>query len=99
MQADNFGWPRRIDALDLRRSLEASAANDQVVLATELAADLFDRVAHAARVFRAREIGQRLVLKWCAGGLNASRSLNCSHDSSGSAMRGQHAMGKKNSNR
>src|SRR5260370_3658970 len=61
MDSDNLRGLRRIQRFDLSRSLNALAANDQVILAAELSADAFDGGAHLARALFLAEIVKRLV--------------------------------------
>src|ERR1700684_3850538 len=63
MNSDYFGWLGRIDGTDLVRSLDALAADDQVILAAELSADFFDGGAHLAHVVFFSEIDKRLVFE------------------------------------
>ena len=68
---------RRVQRLDLVGGLDALAADDEVVLAAQLAADFRDGGAHAARVFFVAEIEKGLGDKWSvnAGSCAAGRGL------------------------
>src|SRR5215813_8433437 len=61
---DDLRWLGGIEGLDLLRGLDVFAAQDEVVLAAQLAANFFDRRAHLAGVFFAAEINRRLVAEW-----------------------------------
>ncbi len=61
VQADNLRRLGGIDGLDLVRGLDALAADDEVILASELGAHFFDGGAHLAGIFFLAEINQRLV--------------------------------------
>ena len=50
MHADDFGWPRGVEGPDFLGCAAALAADHQIVLAAQLAADFLDRRAHGVRV-------------------------------------------------
>ena len=56
MEPDNLRWLRRVQRLDLVGCLDALAADDEVILAAQLAAHFRDRGAHAARIVLVAEI-------------------------------------------
>jgi hypothetical protein len=64
MDAHDLRRLRRIDGFDLLPGLDPLAAEDEVILAAQLAAHLVDRCPHLARVFFAAEINRRFVDKW-----------------------------------
>ena len=61
VQADNLRRLGGINGLDLVRGLDALAADDEVILASELGAHFLNGGAHLAGVFFLAEINQRLV--------------------------------------
>ena len=61
MDADYLRWLRRIQRLDLVGSLDALAADDEVILAAKLAADALDGSAHLAGVVFLAEVEEGLV--------------------------------------
>ena len=63
VKTDDLRGMRRVDRFMLLGSLDATAADDEVILASELVADLLDRSAHPALVFRVRPVDRRLVDK------------------------------------
>jgi hypothetical protein len=67
MNADNLGGARRIYGADLALGFDAPAADDEVILAAQLAGDSAERGLHRARVFRRLEVGKRLILKPALG--------------------------------
>src|SRR5579862_675067 len=64
MDADDLRRLRRVQRLDLLGSLDAFAADDEVVLASQLGADFGDGGAHAARVLFVAEIIKGLGDEW-----------------------------------
>ena len=62
--ADDLGRFRWVQRLDLVGGLDALAADDEVVLASKLAANFGDSGAHAARVFFIAKIEKWLGDKW-----------------------------------
>ncbi len=63
--ANNLAGIRRIERLDLVGRLDALAADDQFVLASELCADFVQRSFHLLRILRPAEIDHRLVFERC----------------------------------
>src|SRR5215208_4828276 len=59
--ADDFGLLRGVRALQKVPGLDSLAADDERVLAPQLALDLRERLAHRARVLFFREVRERLV--------------------------------------
>ncbi len=64
VDADDLRGLRRIQRLDFVGGLDALAADDEVVLASELAADFGDGGAHAAGVLFVAEIVKWLGDEW-----------------------------------
>src|ERR1700678_3739838 len=63
VNADYLGRLGRIDGTDLAGGFDAFAADNQVVLATELSAHFLDSGAHFTHVFFLAEIDKWLVLE------------------------------------
>jgi len=63
VNSDDLRRPRGVQGLDLVGSFDALAADDEVILAAELAANSFDSGAHLARVVFVAEIVKGLVDK------------------------------------
>ena len=63
VNTDNFRGLRWINRTDLARRLAALAANDQIILATQLSAHFLDGRAHLAHVLFFAEIDKRLILE------------------------------------
>ncbi len=70
MDSDDLGWPRRVDRDDLALGLQAAAADDQVVLPSELGFDIGKSLLHRPLVFGVVEVDERLVDE---GGLCGAR--------------------------
>ena len=64
VNADYLGRLGGIKGFDLVGGADALAADDQVVLMTQLAADFGDGRAHAARVLFVAEVKKRFADKW-----------------------------------
>ena len=64
VNADNFRRLRRIQRFDLVLRLNALAADDEIILAAQLAANLVDGSTHFAGIFFLAEIGERLIREW-----------------------------------
>ncbi len=62
--ADDLRRLRRVQRLDLVGGLDALAADDEVILASELPADFGDGGAHAASILFVAEIVKRLGDEW-----------------------------------
>ena len=82
VQADQLRGPGGIDGLDLVAGPGPLAADDQVVLAAQLAAHFFDGGAHLAGSRFLREIGERFVYErpFMQACLWAGRSFNGCHE-------------------
>ena len=82
VQSDHLRGLGRIDGLDLVAGLDPLAADDQVVLAAQLAAHFLDGGAHLAGSLRLGEIGERLVYErpFMQACLWAGRSFNGCHE-------------------
>ena len=78
----NLRWFRGIDRLDFFGRLEPCAANDQVVLTSQLATHFVNRSAHPACIFCPAEIGQGFVCEWSLvqADLWGSWSFDSRHD-------------------
>jgi hypothetical protein len=61
VNANHLGGVRRVHGEDLAGGLDALAADDDVVLAAELAPDIVERGQHAPLVFRLGEVDERLI--------------------------------------
>jgi hypothetical protein len=64
VDANNLRGLRRVQRLDLFSSPDALAADDEVILASELAADFGDGGAHATGILFVAEIVEGLGDKW-----------------------------------
>ena len=64
MNADDLRRLRGIQRLDLVCGLDALAADDQIVFAAQLSANLGDGGAHVAGIFFVAEIEKRLGNEW-----------------------------------
>ena len=99
MDAHNLRGPRRIERLDFAVGLEPVAADDQVVLAAELAGDMVQRRLHRACVLRVLEVDKRLIYKAALGKARLNlRGKGCGRHNNSSVVRNragwyEHATG------
>jgi hypothetical protein len=79
--ADNLRRLGGIDGLDLLGGLDVFAADDQIELATQLAAHFFDSRTHLARIVFAAEVNRGLVAErtFVQADLQARRSFHGCH--------------------